>query len=777
MNPIFSKQQLVSALQSEQEVVAVWGAYQLLTLCPDDLFDELPIFLNSPFADIQEAGIAKIGEAHYSEYAMPLLQVFRENEGRVKQSAAIALSCFPNDLSISLLQKWLSQISKGNNDTKANYTAALYAFLQAKPEEHLPKIFQELEEQIDDPIKSSILLKVLLVFIKAPEDFSQLLTQYYQLRDLHSDAELTNQLIQFTGHIELIDWVEKKLIDQVPISLLYEECYQLLGVNRSFEERQILHDLDLLLESSENSTSLIPAKIDEFLSLIGSWSKILLKQGKTTDQGKLLLSLFQNFSENADKFESTIPKIKEMESVLILSLPLIMTLDYCLDIWLQEPQEHFETIAHYYNSSILTTECREQILELFFSEAPKWSNQDLIIKKDGSPIQNEKHLHEILWSLYRGEFLGYNIPWPAIFPNPEQSLHLVSCLHQIYYINFEYFLKKNDQVSIDYAMQLFQLKPTKKIIDLLINHFNKLYHNHADVLLQTIEYIPAIEFLPLLENKYQEEEYEVAEIIQFICEIFEIKPNNITEERLEQTTLLRKNKQLYGNRIRLYCSNCHSSYKYPTNNLYVDEDALDMNPFPAQAIWVKDPIYCKRCQAEVRFQLDAQQLEEIRTQAKVDHLLRLTSGSSKYYLGQKIYLIPFPKYEGKSYTPEEFEEFIQEAEKTDTFEELEKNILYLELTKVYEVTENYQQAFATIQKVAINSENEVSITLKKGIFSFHLQLFAEARELFKTVIKTFESHPNRQEKIAFIQTAKKYLNLLNTRKVQRSQFKVIQGKQ
>ena len=77
-----------------------------------------------------------------------------------------------------------------------------------------------------------------------------------------------------------------------------------------------------------------------------------------------------------------------------------------------------------------------------------------------------------------------------------------------------------------------------------------------------------------------------------------------------------------------------------------------------------------------------------------------------------------------------------------------------ELTKVYEVTENYQQAFTTIQKVVINSENEVSITLKKAIFSFQLQLFAEARELFKKVIKTFESHPNRQEKIAFIAMGK-----------------------
>ena len=62
MDSLFGHDILKRALISDYEIIAIWGAFHILKMSNEEIRPYLVDFLNSPFADIQDAGISKISE-------------------------------------------------------------------------------------------------------------------------------------------------------------------------------------------------------------------------------------------------------------------------------------------------------------------------------------------------------------------------------------------------------------------------------------------------------------------------------------------------------------------------------------------------------------------------------------------------------------------------------------------------------------------------------------------------------------------------------------------
>ena len=168
------------------------------------------------------------------------------------------------------------------------------------------------------------------------------------------------------------------------------------------------------------------------------------------------------------------------------------------------------------------------------------------------------------------------MPWPTIFPNPDFSFFLTDGLARIYCANFSSLIEAKDKVSIDYALQLFQLRPSSKSIELIRRYFDYLYQFHTETLYQTIEFLPDASFLDFLLAKYNQGEREISRLLLLISTVFAIElPEDIREEVFDSG---KSGHQLHGMKkpIRLHCEACNSSFQYTAEIIYIDETSIQL---------------------------------------------------------------------------------------------------------------------------------------------------------------------------------------------------------
>ncbi|MCP4750087.1 MAG: hypothetical protein GY866_04295 [Proteobacteria bacterium] len=774
MERIFDRECLLRALESKYEFTAVWGAYQIMRLENDRIKDYLPLFLKSPFLDIQDAGVARIAEIGAEEYVAEILKIFRESEGQIKYSAAFAMSQFPNDFTKSLIQKWFEQLSVSDQSTRMEFEAATFAYLQLDQRRNFSKVMEALKASQHDAIKSSVLFVNLLMFCETKSDFHSILDQYFILRDLNSDAELTFQLIDYFGQFELKEWWAENLSRGYSISSVYEQCYILLDFQDNIADRRFWQEIEQSYGDYDRLHPGAPENHEVFLKCVCRWIEHL---SKDSDVDSRLKWVVQGFARNQQYFLRTIPKILELECHFLLTLPLLIILEKSLSNWLANPAEHVENIANYYHSSLLTKEHREEILETFFSEAPNWSHEQLKIKHTHSPLKPEDSRHEILWSFYRSQLLGYDIPWPSIFPNPDYSLHLAEGLSRIYFTNFLYYIQKQDRVAIDYALQLFQLKPQRKTIDLVLEHFDYLIHNHTEILYQTIEYLPNPAFIDLLLEKYQHEEYEIARLIFIICEIFNLPiPDDIEKD---MNVLYDTNFQNSGIKkpVRLHCDVCNNTFQYTVNEIYVDEGSiLRMNKLAQDSVWVSQGFFCKKCSSPIPFLLDDSQLNEFSLQSRVDRILNITAQPKRNHFGQKIILMDFPRYNGITYSPAAFGALVSECEKNPKVDPDEIQMLRMKQAKMHKAMRNWKFCKDVLDKIEPLEKNREEWTFLMGLSNYKLSRFADSRKYFDWIVKKYSDSSTSSSHVPFVEQSKYFLKALDSNVSKRARFKVITGK-
>jgi len=765
---------LRKALMSGHEIIAIWAAYQILRLDNALVRPYLTDFLESPFPDIQDAGIAKIAEIGAQEYIPTILKIFREADGQIKQSAAFVLAQFPNDFSRSLIQRWFERLSNSDQATRMEYEAAAFAYLQIDRHQNLPKVINTLIQSQSDVVKSSVLFMNLMMFCESAQDIDTLLDQYFVLRDLNSDAGLTSQMIEYFGQIELKDWWADRLSRGHSISAIYRQCYELLDIPDSLTDRQFWMEIE---QSYGRYDRLHPGQPEDYQRFIGSlwrWVEYLTQDFENTDRLKWVV---QGFRRNDRFFPKTIPKILEMESHFLLSAPLVVLLERSLSKWLSDPARYVENIAKYYHSSLLIKSYREEILKLFFPHPPVWSIDRLAIGSKLSPLSEDSSRHEILWRFYRGELLGYDISWPAIFPNPDYSVHLAEGLCQVYLANFAYYIERQDRVAIDYALQLFQLKPKREVIPLLLKNFEYLSQYHTETFYQTIEYLPDPAFKDLLLNKYQYEEFEIARLIFIICKIFDLTVPEIILKDLEALELDAGENSGVRKPIRLHCGHCNNAFQYTVEAIYVDEGSiLRMNRLSSDSVWVPQTFICKKCGSSVPFILDDSQLNEFSLQSRVDRILKITPQNYRNPVGQKIILIDFPRYQAVTYTPDAFEKLVLEFENDPASSANELQELWLKQARLYRAMHHWNDCHRVLEKVKETAANEEELSFLKGQVHFKLSDFAEARKQFDRIVRKYATIEPPAAVSHFLEQARYLLKTMDSSSTKRARFKLIAGK-
>jgi hypothetical protein len=770
----YQTEHLRKALTSRYEVIAIWGAYQILRLDNDQVLGFLPDFLNSPFPDIQDAGIAKVAEVGAMAFIPDILKIFRESDGQIKYSAAFVLSQFPNDFSRSLIQRWFERLAVSNQSTRMEFEAATFAFLQIDRSDHFPKVADVLLQSHADAIKSSVLFMNLMMFCEKRQDIDLLLDQYFVLRDLHSDAGLTFQLIEHFGQIELKNWWTDQLSRGYTISSIYQQCFRLLNIAESLADQKLWSAVEQAYGQQGTLHNDRPDDHQRFLSELLRWVSHSLDNERTEHR---LLWVVQGFIRNERLFRKTIPKIMEMETHFLLSVPLVILLERSVDCWLAHPSDHLETIANYYHSSLLIKDYREEILKRFFPHPPQWEDEQLVITRLHSPLADDANRPEILWRFHRGELLGYDVPWPSIFPSPQYSVHLADGLFRIFRCNFDYFIRKQDRVSIDYALQLFQLKPKRDVIPLLIEHFEYLSHYHTDTFYQTIEYLPDPAFRDLLLTKYQYEEYKIARLLFIICEIFGLPIPEAIRDDL-QTLQLDDNETVAVKKpVRLYCGVCHHTFQYSVEAIYVDEGSiLRMNRLTSDSVWVQQKFTCKKCGSPVPFVLDEVQLDEFSLQSRVDRILKITPHSQHHHVGQKIILIDFPRYNAITYTPDDFIQLVTEFEANPSAYRSELQELWLKLARLQRSMRNWTACHETLKKVIPTAENETELHFLKGFVNYKLSDFVGARHYFDLIVRPKDGAESSVAVADLIEQARFLLKTMDSAVTKRARFRLIAGK-
>ncbi len=774
---LFEKEQLVDCIQSDIEIVAIWGAFQIIKLDNERIKEFLPYFLNSQFTDIQDAGLAKIADLKLEGYTADIIRIFRGAEGQLKHTAAFAISAFPNDITGALLHKWFDQLSHDNQSTRQEYDAAVYSFLNFDKQRNFQTALNSLRSFHGDMVKSSVLFTNLLQFCESERDYSEVIDQYFILRDQFSDAELTLHLVDSLVDSELRDWWATNLSKGYTVSSIYNQCYILLGLDEDLTDRHYWNELESALGESETLYKSSPSCSKELIDTVQQWIGHLLVKSEEDQTFLKLKWIIDGFSKNENLFKNTIPKIVELEVQFILSIPLFIVLEKAFVGWMKNPAEHVEQIANYYHSTLLIKENREKVLSMFFPEPPKWSDEELIIKNSESPVDVNNNKNDIIWSFYRGELLGYAVPWPTIFPNPDFSHFLTNGLARIYCSNFTAFIEAKDKVSIDYALQLFQLRPSRDAITLVTQHFDYLYQFHTETLYQTVEFLPDASFFDLLLEKYNQGEREISRLLLLISTVFDLElPAEIKTEVFDSG---KSGHQMLGVKkpIRLHCNECKSSFQYSADVIYIDETSiLTSNQLTPEAIWVPHGFSCKKCEADLPFDLDTTQIDELSQQSRVDRIFKITPETGAHQYGYPTSLIDFPRHQGKMYNPGEFAELVKGISGGSTLDEDELKLIWMKQARLMNAMSRWQECKEALEKVKSMEKMDEEWIFLMGLVSYKLSDFAEARKYFDWIIKKYPEDIPQASFTPFVEKARLHISYLNSKSSKKALFKVIPGK-
>lgn len=758
---------LLQCLGSKHEPLAIWGAMQILRGQPQS--GELGLLLSSPYALIQEVALAELALAKDpgAQSLVPAaVKIFLEAEGQLKYQAAYCLSRFPSDFTLTLLSKWAQGCLSSRQTTRAELEAALLSWLGVDPKAPDWLLFQ-LHRFESDPLVGSVLFNQLLPYAQTQDRFRKLLEFYFRLRDHHGDLEPTDRLLRELAAPELCEWVKLSVAKGFDLPSIYRQTHQLLTASPSLNLEPIWSKM---AQSGVAFDSLNPKGVQRPRPLLEGmleWLGRILEGQPEDHPNHRALWLVQSFLDHLDQLDQTIPRLMEMEQELLLGLCPSLLAKETLGRWLQEPQEHLEEIARYYHSVLVTKADQDQILGLFFPDPPDWEAETCRITQAHSPVGLETPIPEVLWRFHMGELLGYPVPWPSLFPNPGFGTSLAKGLLQIYLANFDQFLGRGDHLNVDYALQLFQLQPTQEAQELLFRNFKALQRQHADFYYQALELLPDPRMLELLEGMYRPGEFDLAQLIVFLCHAFgEPIPPLVARdyEAISQISQRGLKKP-----VRLECPNCRHSYQYFADVIYVDEgDILRTGRLSAESVWAPNPFHCKGCGETLPFVLDEPQLEELTLQSKVDRILRLNSNQPG--LGHRILLLEFPRHHTKSYNPAQFEQLVTQLELDPSCPPGDLRRLWMKLARMYKSLSRFHESLKVLEKLADPRPQErVEVDYLKGVAWYRLGDYTKARPHFDRVVSFYGELKDQP----FLEEAKSFLKSMSE---DRRRFLVIEGK-
>ena len=770
--PPYSKEFYLKAFRSGHERVAIWGAYQLLRHF--SLQDEIKELIESSIPGVQEAGLAYMAEEGDDRFLSEVVGIFRESEGQLKHAAAHCLAQFPNDFSKNLIQRWFEQVKGDEHATPMELQAATATFLQAAPQQGFERLLEDREVALEHIILGSAYFQFLLPLARTEKDINACMDFYFQLRDRYSDTEVTGQLMNVFGHEEVAEWLDQSLTGSYSLKSIYEQCFLLFERNISLDLREIWRTLEEEALKFSRGGMPSPKNVKILLRQLELWINRLVKEEPESSMQLKRLWLVQAFILHQDEMMEGIPRIMEMETGLLLSIPLAIALETSFTRWVKNPNRHLSVIANYYHSPLLTQSYCEDLLEMFFPHLPQWEAKDLVITKQMNEFRPDLSRPEILWALFRGELLGVEVDWPRLFPNPYTFEHLPTLLLEIYLANFDYYLKKGDLVAIDYALQLFQEFGDPRIHQLCLDYFEPLVNHHVEMFSQLIEYQPHPDLLPLLIERFEGGEKELGRTIEFISIIFELE---VAEEVTQALVKSLENKEGPKRSLRIHCPACKTSFPYYAEKIYLDIGALQRTKhLTSQGIWVEESFSCKKCGESLPLELDLLQLEELARQSRIESLFNLKLGGMPSPLGHRICLIEFPRFQGESYSPRVFEALVEQIQKEKSLPLGETKWVLMKLAKMYRAMGRWSEMLEVLEGFGPLHSQEVEWNFFMGQGYFKQGDFNQARPYFEKLGRNHKHMPAESPEYPYLEKARYWLKSLDSYSVKRARFQLFQGK-
>lgn len=744
---ILSKSNLIQHLDTGSPHVQMWAAYHLT----ERWYDHAPKFidklLNSTIPEIKQSGIFLVGTQKLSKFAFPVFRIFNSEEGFLKKAAVIALAQLEYLELEQSLWKWIDELLISNEVNLPALQSATQSLLLFNKENIWWNLNKKCHLYYNQHVKSIALFEALCDYVETPEQLSEVVHHYSIYRNNFNDPQFLNFFLNIFGNREIIEFIQLRLTYGYSMRLIYQECLNILGWIPSQQFAQTLEKIETYCH--EAAIEKLPEVLIEAIRI------------NFPDRDKFLEECFlEQFQEITSNWGSTIIKIQDQEYFFLLSLPLIRFLKEAEQSCIESPETKTTQIARIFHSPFFRLSFMTQVINLLAEKTESYPSQALPLDYiNDSP-------KDALWKLVTSFKGMIDYPFSRILPQPwnYNIPFLVPKLTGIYKEKFNNIISISHHDEINYALELFKRLPDEEIITLFLRHFTVLINQHYHLFFEFIEHIPDKRFIEKLCQHYREDETDIRQLIEFLCEIHNI---GVPLTSLEHSNLL-SDQAL----VRILCPECHNSYHYKISILYFDQEMLEQRRiFTNKDIWTTDEFICKNCHANLPFKLDKQFLTNLYTEMLTAHLLKLSKEEEKALAIYKP--LKFPYYFEKKTPPGIFIKKVKADLKAKRYSAQEEGKLLLELGKLFLAIEKLSEAQEAFRKSLELMGNHPLVLFNLGLIAFRQKNLHDARLHFSRFKALYNNKDFESDEENIYELALNYLEILAHREFKRSTFRII----
>ncbi len=812
---------LHARLQAPSERVRLWSAYQLASRWEGEWRRFVPTLWESQQEELRELAVNLSGNLQLKHYVFPLLQVFRNSKGSPSWMAAIALGHLGESTAKPLLWRWFAQLLEDERGDVHALECAIESVLLLDTPLYAPKMLRYLPRWQRNHTQYSTVFRVLCAHASTPEHWQSLAQSYGAVRTFFHDTELARILFAPFVHSQVMQHVKSCMSTGLSVSDLYREALGMLGQTKMLRRIEpILSTLPKNLEGREAMCILVK----QVLCLLDA----LVPVNNLCDEAKALLTACTAW---LDTWEEGILKVRNYESVLLVSLPISVFVDWLEKTAFQAEQVDFQMLSHLYhapfsspqfvckllNQTVLNTlddnpntyidgnresgpnptvgaaqnDKNAPALPVDTGDAagsaclpPAESTNPFVAKtiqktdekaalpppqkaQSPVPILNENE-KATLWRLYTKQ-LGTDENIAQQLPQP-WDIPLASLPRRLGGLlrqKLPHDLSAGRTQEVEYALEMLRREGHPDSICLCLNWFSVLLNQCYDTFLDFMTHLPDMRFLPLLQAYYRRGESDALELMRFISDVHGLPHPTLDAPN---NTNLRK--------LRLTCSTCRAPYHYAYHSLYINADCVEQRQrLLPKDVWTSQKFWCKRCGVQTPFAPEEGFLDAVFNELLQ---LRFSPTQESALMSKRLHPIGFPRFEGKVCNPANFlpiaEQWLHSAPQYMTAQSTWKttrNEVLLELGKLRIAFKEPSLASQALKQIRENSSQWPYAQLHLGILAFQQGHMPQARACFVNITTRYSPGQFAEEIENPAEMAKDYLEMLDKQTYKRSHLRVL----
>ena len=747
---------LVDRLDSPNEQVRLWAAFQLVDRWQDHSATFIDKLWESPQEEIREAAISLIGKYRLEDYAFPLMRVFNSDDHSLKLAAGVALGRIGYLPAGTLLERWFEEAFSNPETNPLELEAAAESLLFHDHAGWWPDLLGKLDQCQQNHAFFSALFGQLCIQAESPNQLEQLASAYGRVRTVFNDVHLTQHLVATVGRDNVSRYLQGRLNGGYPLNAVYQEGLKVLGWDSiDLAAKQVLDELATCTNTQEGITS--------FLDLSGELLTLL----KADPHGSAgTMALLRGAKAWTESWEDAILKVRELEFHLLLSLPLVTLLNQSETRCLADPESEALRITRIFQSPLLSPGFMGQVLNLIGHNKDRPGVAELGAASYSGWIRDEEK--DALWKLYTGQLDGVDYPLEQVLPQPWDYPipDLLPRLSTLLEDRFEGYLQAGRRQAIDYCLEVFRRCGSTTVVGVLFSHFDRLINQHFNCFLELITHIPDVGFLQRLVNHYRSGETDILRLIRFICDVHERPYPQMNDPLGEE-----EESRTWAGTARLLCRGCENAYEYRPEVVFVDEERLEQRQIPtSRDVWTPTVFHCKQCESRVPFDPDESFLADLFAELLASKLF-----GSDATVGDRVpnvHLVKFPMLEGKKLNPAHFFKEMERLGQRDNEEGMETEVL-LELGRFQLEIREVETAKQTLHRI-LAGPNKCPLALYYlGVIAFQEKDLYEARVCFSRLLQSSTREDFGSKLDNPVDMAQHYLKLLDKREFKRSQFHLI----